>query len=251
VDNIERFPADSVVWGTSFASRETLLKSSCVAFVRCRIRADEIPMLQATSILTTLPGVTRLFPNSELQEVVLEVVAPDKQAFDRLIMSSIQSKWAVVRSTRTFLLIDSMSWHRQELDKSPIFISVAEGDLHRALWLGERIETDMGLACWTYNKIPIGTASWTQVIDETIDAAPLKIFLLSKISLESEECLREFARADAISEPNDICCVLFPGCEISDLPSRYQQRQCLISADFRSYPMLLDWIHDRLKATPV
>ena len=62
VDGFERFSADSVVEGPSFSSRETLLSGSCVAFVRCRIRADEIPMLQATNILTTLPGVTRLFP---------------------------------------------------------------------------------------------------------------------------------------------------------------------------------------------
>ena len=138
------------------------------------------------------------------------MIAPDKQSFDQLIMSSIQSKWAVVKSTRTFLLIDSMSWHRQDLDRSPIFISVAEGDLHRALWLGERIETDVGLTCWTYNNIPIGAASWTEVIDETINAAPLTIFLLSHDSLKSEECQREYGRADAISNADDICCVLFP-----------------------------------------
>src|SRR6185295_10607057 len=148
-------------------------------------------------------------------------------------MSSIQSKWAVVKSTRTFLLIDSMSWHRQDLDRSPVFISVAETDLHRAMWLGERIETDVGLACWTYNDIPIGTASWTHVIDGTINAAPLKIFLLSQDSLKSEECQREFGRADAISNADDICCVLLPDCEISDLPIRYQERQCLLTADYR------------------
>lgn len=250
VAGFERFPADSVVQGPSFRSREMLLNGACVAFVRCRIRTDEVPMLRATSILATLPGVTRLFPNSELEEVVLEVVAPDKQVFDQLVMSSIQGKWSVVQSTRTFLLINSMSWRRgAALDQSPIFVSTPESDLHRALWLRGRIETDIGLACWTYNDIPIGTASWTKLIEEVIDAAPLRIFLLSKAALSSEECQREFGRAEAISDPQDICCILLPGCEIGDLPTRYQQRQCLATADFRSYPLLLDWIRERLKAT--
>lgn len=249
VNGLEPFPADRVVEGPSFASREVLLNSACVAFVRCTIRTDEMPMLRATNILATLPGVTRLFPNSDLQEVVLEVVAPSKQIFDQLIMSSIQGQWSVVKSTRTFLLINSMGWRRDPaLDHSPIFISTAESDLHRALWLGGRIGTDIGLQCWTYNDIPIGTASWTHLIDEMIDAAPLKIFLLSKAALESEECQREFGRTEAVSDSNDICCVLLPDCEISDLPTRYQQRQCLATADFRSYPLLVDWIHERLKA---
>jgi len=250
VDRVERFRADSVIEGPSFASREMLLSSACVAFVRCHIRADEMPMLQATSILRTLPGVRRLLPNDELQEVVLEVVAPNMQAFDQLIMSSIQNRGGVVKSTRTFLLINSMSWRNQQaLDGAPIFISVAGKDLPRALWLGKRIETDVGLDCWTYNDIPIATPSWTDAIDNVIDAAPLKIFLLSKDSLGSEECQREFGRADGVSEPSDVCCVLLPNCAVSDLPTRYRQRQCVVTADFRSYPLLLDWIHRRLAAT--
>lgn len=250
IDKLERFRADSVIKGPSFTSREMLLSSACAAFVRCRIRADEMPMLQATSILGALPGVTRLFPNEELQEVVLEVMAPNMQAFDQLIMSSVQNKGGVVKSTRTFLLINSMSWRRQDaLNGSPIFISVAEKDLPRALWLGKRIETDIGLDCWTFNDIPIGTASWTDAIDEVVDAAPLRVFLLSKASLDSKECQREFGRADGVSDPNDVCCVLLPDCEVSDLPVRYRQRQCVVTADFRSYPLLLDWIHTRLGAT--
>jgi hypothetical protein len=251
VNGLEPFRVDSVVQGPNFSSREMLINSSCVAFVRCAIRTDEVPMVRAGSILATLPGVTRLFSNSELHEVVLEVVAPSKEIFDQLIMSSIQGQWSVVKSTRTFLLINSMCWRRPALDHSPIFVSTAKSDLHRALWLSGRIESDVGLNCWTYNDIPIGTASWTQLIDTVIDAAPLKIFLLSKAALESEECQREFGRTEAVSDSNDICCVLLPDCEISDLPTRYRQRQCLATADFRSYPLLVDWIHERLKATHI
>ena len=247
VDDFERFPADSVVEGLSFASREVLLKGACVAFVRCRIRVDEMPVLQATNILATLPGVTRLFPNDERQEVVLEVLAPDKPAFYRLIMSSIQSKWDVVKSTRTFLLINSMIWRRKALDDSPVFISTAESDLHRALWLGDRIEADVGLTCWTYNEIPV-SAPPADLIDGAIDGAPLLIFLISKAFLASEECQREFARAEALADPGDICCVLLPGCEIGDLPPRFQRRQCLVTADFRSYPLLVNWMRERLRA---
>jgi hypothetical protein len=248
VDSFDRFPADSVVEGPSFASREMLLNGACLAFVRCRIRAEEMPVLQATSILATLPGVTRLFPNDDRQEVILEVLAPDKPTFDRLIMSSIQSKWDVVKATRTFLLINSMIWRREQVDDSSVFISTAKGDLHRALWLGNRIKADIGLPCWTYNEIPVGTESWADYIDDVIDVAPLGIFLISEAFLASDECLREFARVEAVADPNDICCVLLPGCEISDLPMRYQKRQCLVTADFRSYPLLVSWMRERLKA---
>jgi TIR domain len=251
IDGFERFPADRVIRGPSFASREILLHSACTAFVRCAIRTDEVPVSWATSVLTKLPGVTRLFPNEDLGEVVLEVVAPDKQAFDDLIMSSIQGRGDIVQSTRTFLLINALSWKRgPEPDQSPIFISTAKQDVDRALWLGERIHTDTGLSCWTYRDIPIGTEPWTKCIDEAIEAALMKIFLLSKDSLSSEECQREFGRAEATTDSNNICCLLLPGCEISDLPTRYRQRQCLPSADISAYPLLLDWIRGCLKGSP-
>jgi len=102
IDSYERFPVDSVLPGASAASREMLLDSSCTAFVRCAIRADEVTVSWATNVLATLPGVTRLFPSSELQEVVLEVIAKDKRTFDEAIMSTIQGQWSVVKSTRTF-----------------------------------------------------------------------------------------------------------------------------------------------------
>ena len=69
-------------------------------------------MSDAVDILVALPGIARAFANDDLGEVVLEAVAVDKQAFDSTVMTTIQSEWSVVRCTRTFLVINSMRWHR-------------------------------------------------------------------------------------------------------------------------------------------
>jgi TIR domain len=247
INSYERFSADSVIPGASSESRERSLSGACTAFVRCSIRTEETTISRAAEVLATLPGVVKLFPSAEHQEVVLEVLAPDKKTFDARVMSSVQGQWSVVRSTRTYMVINGMQWHRSPTQEGPeIFISVAESNISMALWLSDRIREDIGLSSWTFKDIPIGTPSWTRSIDEAIDAASFHIFLVSEAALASPECQREFGQAEALDIGN-ICCLLLPGCAFEELPVRYQQRQCLSAADFQAYPKLLDWIHSRLK----
>lgn len=130
------------------------------AFVRCSIRTKEITLPRAADILATMPGVVRLFPNAEHQEIVLEVVVPDKKSFDATIMSSVQGPSSVVRSTRTYLVINGMQWHRGPVQAGPeIFISTAKSDLPLATWLSERLRKDIGPATWTLTSrsaLPLG-----------------------------------------------------------------------------------------------
>ncbi len=247
INSYERFSADSVMPGTSSNSRERVLSGACAAFVRCAIRTEETTVSRAAEVLATLPGVVRLFPSAEKQEVVLEVLAPDKKTFDATIMSSVQGRSGVVGSTRTYLAINGMQWYRGPVDAGPeAFISTAESDLPLAAWLSERLRKDIGLVAWTFKDIPVGAPAWTGSIDEAIASARFHIFLLSEAALASAECQREFGQAEA-RETGRICCLLLPGLSFEALPVRYQQRQCLSAADFQAYPKLLDWIHSHLK----
>jgi TIR domain len=173
-------------------------------------------------------------------------VADGKRTLDEVVMSHIQGAAAVVKATRTYVVINSMRWEQEEPDGVPIvFISVAKGDAPFALALRARIERDCAVRCWTFHDIPVGAKSWADVIDEVIDEATCHIFVTSKEALGSSECQREFGRADATSTPTDICCLLLPGSNVSKLPSRYQERQCLRAGDFFAYPELLDWLLGR------
>jgi hypothetical protein len=246
----ERFPADRVIPGPSLGSREGSLSGACLAFVRCAIRTEEMTLPRATEILATVPGVVRLFVNVERQEIVLEILAPDKKTFDATVMSAVQGQWSVVKSTRTYMVINGMKWRRQPVSNGPaIFISTAEPDLQSALWLTDRISADIGLSSWTFKEIPLGAPSWTRSIDDAIRSAAFHVFLLSAAALASSECQREFGQAEAL-DTESICCLLLPGCAFEDLPGRYQQRQCLSGTDFLAYPKLLDWIRRGLKEAP-
>jgi hypothetical protein len=246
IESVDRFPADEVVLGSSFGNRRRLARNACLAFVRSTIRIPDVGMAYAISALRGLAGVVRLFPNAEKGEIVLEVVADGKQAFDHVVMEEIQGKASVVRATRTYPVINNMRWRQDSSDTEPqIFISVAESDIAFARSLCQRIESECGVRCWTYEAIPVASKSWSDSVDEAIHEAQCHIFVTSKSSLESTECAREFGLADAISDPEDICCLVLSDCEISDLPVRHQQRQCLLANDFFGYPHLIDWLLDR------
>lgn len=246
VASADRFIVDSVLPGLSNSSRQLLGRLACLAFVRATIRVPDVTLTYAAEVLTSLPGVARAFLSSDTSEIVLEIVADGKRALDEVVMSHIQGAAAVVKATRTYVVINSMRWEKEAAEGIPIvFISVAKDDAPFALALRTRLERDCAIRCWTFHDIPVGVKSWTDAIDQVIGTAICHIFVTSKDALVSPECQREFGRADVISAPTDICCLLLPGCNISELPARYQQRQCLVANDFFAYPQLLDWLLGR------
>lgn len=246
IASVDRFVADEILPGLSRSSRQLLGRSACLGFVRATIRVPDVTVAYATEVLANLPGVVRVFPSTGKREVALEVVADGKRALDEVIMSHIQGAAAVVKATRTYIVINSMRWERGEANGEPlVFISVAKGDAPFALALRARIEKDCAVRCWTFHDIPVGAKSWSDVIDDVIAGAVCHIFVTSKEALASAECQREFGRADATSAPADICCLLLPGCSVAELPTRYQQRQCLKANEFFAYPQLLDWLLGR------
>jgi len=246
IASFDRFLADDVLPGLSRSSRQLLGRSACLGFVRATIRVPDVTVAYAAEVLMSLPGVVRIFPSADKSEIALEVVADGKRALDEVVMSHIQGAAAVVKATRTYVVINSMHWERGESDGEPVvFMSVAKGDAPFALALRARIERDCAVRCWTFHDIPVGAKSWSDVIDDAIARAVCHIFVTSKEALVSAECQREFGRADAISEPVDICCLLLPDCTVAELPARYQQRQCLKANEFFAYPQLLDWLLGR------
>jgi hypothetical protein len=246
VASVDRFVADDVLPGLSHSSRQLLGRSGCLGFVRATIRMPDVTVAYAAEVLTSLPGVVRAFPSAERGEIALEIIADGKRALDEVVMSHIQGAAAVVKATRTYVVINSMRWEEGEADEEPsVFVSVAKGDAPFALALRSRIERDCAVRCWTFHDIPLGAASWSDVIDDVIARASCHIFITSKEALASTECQREFGRADATSKPTDICCLLRADCAVAELPARYQQRQCLKADDFFAYPELLDWLLGR------
>ncbi len=243
IDSVDRFPADDVIPGASHGSHQHLARSACAAFVRCTIRVPEVTVPYASTVLSRISGVVRLFPNADKGEIVLEVLTEGKKALDDAVMLAIQGQASVVRSTRTYAVINSMQWYRGEIQSEPrIFISVAEANVAFARDLRRRIEADCEIQCWMFTDIPLGTKSWTGLVDEAIREAQQHIFVTSVAALESTECAREFGLVDALFDAEDVCCLVLPDCEITDLPIRYQQRQCLNAADFFAYPHLTDWL---------
>jgi hypothetical protein len=246
IASVDRFVAAEVLPGLSHSSRQLLGRSACLGFVRATIRVPDVTIAYATEVLMSLPGVVRVFPSANENEVALEVVADGKRALDEVVMSHIQGAAAVVKATRTYVVINSMRWAKGEADGEPLaFISVAKGDAPFALALRARIERDCAIRCWTFHDIPVGVKSWSDVIDDVIARAACHIFVTSQEALASAECQREFGRADAISVPADICCLLLPECTVAKIPARYQQRQCLKANEFFAYPQLLDWLLGR------
>ena len=187
-----------------------------------------------------------MFVNRESNEVVLYVVAPSKGAFDETVMTTIQGRWSVVKSTRTLISIGGMAWKRARRSQGLIFVSVAQQDLSFGRELTRQLQHDTGLECWTFSDIPIASGAWPTAIDDVIKLADLHLFLLSDEALLSQECQREFGRIDATALDEDVCCLLLPECEPNQLPVRYQVRQCLKLADPFGYRRLVEWLEGRL-----
>jgi TIR domain len=242
IDSIDRFPADGVVPGASYETFEYLTRGACAAFVRCAIRVPDVGIPYATTVLASIPGVARVFPSAEKGEIVLEVLTDGKRALDYTVMSAIQGHAAVVKSTRTYMVINGMQWRREAPIPEPsIFMSVAEADVAFARELRRRLEADCEFKCWMYEDIPAAAESWTEQVENAIHDARCHVFVTSKAALASTECAREWGLVAALSDPENVCCLVLPDCEISELPVHYQQRQCVKATDFFAYASLLDW----------
>ena len=120
VASVDRFAAAEVLPGLSHSNRQLLGRSACLGFVRATIRVPDVTVAYAAEVLMSLPGVVRVFPNADKGEITLEVVADGKRALDEVVMSHIQGAAAVVKATRTYVVINSMRWERGEADGEPL-----------------------------------------------------------------------------------------------------------------------------------
>jgi hypothetical protein len=252
IASIERFEVDRILTGPRFHDSTVLLRNSCRAYIRCTIDVEENSISFAANVLRDLSCTVAVYVNYESDTMVLEVLAANKGQFDDIVMSKIQGEWAIVKSTRSYLVINSMSWTDWVDALGPtIFMSVSDRDRMFAADLKRQIEADTGLHCWKYDEDIIeGEENWPLSVDEAMRAAPLHLFVLSEDSLASGECQREFGQSvHMVKHQQDICSFLIPGFDLGRLDERYRIRNCIVGDKFFAYSRLLDWIHKRLSAT--
>lgn len=249
---IEEFDADHVLVGPRFHDSTVLLKNSCRAFVRCTIDTGENTIGYAATALQSLDCTIAVYFNDRSDFLILEVVAADKGKFDEVVMSEIQAEWALVKSTRSYIVINMHAWANWVDSLGPtIFISVSNDDNAFATLLKRQIESDTGLTCWKYDDdILHGEANWPNSVDEAMRRAPLHLYILSDHFLRSSECQREFGQSQrVVKNPEDICGILMPGFDRHSLGARYSSRNWIVGENFLAYSRLLDWILSRLSVT--
>lgn len=252
ITNIDDFVVDQILTGPRFHDSTALLRSSCRAYIRCTIDINENTIGFAANVLQELDCTVAVYLSRDSADLILEVLAADKGQFDEVVMSRIQGEWAIVKSTRSYLVINNMSWTDWVDSLGPtIFMSVADGDNGFAISLKRQIEADTGLHCWKYDDdILEGEASWPNSVDEAMRSAPLHLYVLSENFLNSGECQREFGQSlQLVKHPQDICTMLIPGFDPHNLGDRYRIRNLIVGDKFFAYCKLLDWIHRRLSAT--
>ena len=248
--DIEKFEIDHIITGPRFHDSTILLRSACRAYIRCTVDLDENTIGYAATVLQSLDCLVALYFNDRSETLILEVLAADKGQFDEVVMSAIQGEWAIVRSTRSYIVINGLSWTDWADSLGPtIFMSVSSKDNGFAADLRRQIEADTGLRCWKYDDdILEGDASWPNSVDEAMASAPLHLYILSENFLESGECQREFGQSlHLVKHSQDICCLLVPGLDPRRLTERYRIRNSIVGDKFFAYSRLLDW--KRLSAT--
>jgi hypothetical protein len=252
ITEIEEFFVDQIITGPRFHDSTVLLRSSCRAYIRCTIDINENTIGFAANVLQELDCTVAVYLSRDSAELVLEVLAADKGQFDEVVMSRIQGEWAIVKSTRSFLVINNMSWTDWVDSLGPtIFMSVADDDNAFATTLKRQIEADTGLHCWKYDDdILEGEANWPNSVDGAMRSAPLHLYVLSEHFLKSGECQREFGQSlQLVRHPQDICGLLKSGFDPHRLGDRYRIRNLIVGEKFFAYSKLLDWVHRRLAAT--
>jgi hypothetical protein len=195
------------------------------------------------------PGVARVFLPEIGDELILELVAPDKTRLDTLIMSEIQST-GLIASTRTLWGVNTLRWSRWgPATEGGVFVSTAHSELNFARDLADQITRDTGVKVWTMADLPTGHEQYQREINNVINDAPLHIFLIGRAWLASAECQAEFGRVEGLAmDRRDSCCIIIPDeVDFADLPPRIRQRQCLRRDDFFAYPKLMMWLSERLQ----
>lgn len=251
IRRIEEFAAQYILHGPRFHDSTVRLRSACHAFVRCTIDREAVAPRYAAELLQELSCAVSVAYSDDSETLVLEVLSADKGQFDVDVMSGVQSEWTTVTSTRTYLVINSMTWADWIDDLGPtIFISTSRDDAPFADKIKQHIESDTGLRCWKYDDdIPFGESNWPMAVDEAMRAAPLHLYLLSEAQLRSNECQREFGQSlHLVEDQRDICGFVVPGFDASRLDERYRSRTHIAGDSIFAYSHLLAWVHDRLKA---
>jgi len=193
-----------------------------------------------------LPGVVRLFPSRTSEEVILEVVAVDKRALDELVMSTIQGHPNAAMFTHTFIVIDHLPWQRDPPFPEPsLLITVADVDLSLGMGLSDILETDTGIRCRTYPRLPFD-AQPPEPLADVVTKARCHVLMVSKEGLDSVSWKHRFKTVTEHAERSDICCLVLPDCTARDVPMACKQLLCFDANSFLAYPSLLDWIRGRL-----
>lgn len=255
IKKIERYPIDSLFEGVSYHKGRTQGHNSFFAFVRCAINTEANNFEFALQRLSKISAVRYACSNKANSEVILQIIAPDKITFDNFIMSKIQSSGGLVKHTRTYISINEMHWsdigipvNRSEYAGNnqiyPVFMSVASQDAGFGTQLAEQIYLDTQVRVWHYGLIKPAAKSWSDEIDNAINNASGFLLIVTDDFINSSECQREFGRIEGIAVPEQICCLVMPPSKFSNLPHRYQTRQCIDGKQFFSYNSVLKWISE-------
>ena len=253
IDDVDEFEVGEIFVGPRFHDSTVLLRTSCRAYIRCVVDLSSKNTLSyAAKSLQTLKCAVAVYCSEESPTLILEVLAADKGQFDYDVMAEVQGLQGIVKSTRSYIVINTLSWTDWVNELGPaIFMSLSDQDNGFATALKRQINIDTGLRCWKYDDdIPQGAANWPSSVDGAMRSAPLHLYLLSKNFLRSGECQREFGQSlNLVAHSEDICSLLIPGFDLHELDARYRERNCIVGDKFFAYSHLLKWIHEGLSRT--
>ena len=256
IQNIERCKVDKVIDGLSVSKGRVRGHDSTFIYVRTKIDTEATNFAFAVSRFSKIPEVRFVYPMENESEIIIQAIAPNKIALDRMIMSSIQQEThGMVKHTRTFVTINDMHWSESGIPRSrseylgvkelfPLFLSLSDENKDQGITLADNIYSDTQIKVWHYGLIKAGSKSWSEDIVFFIENAEAYIFLITEEFLESQECQREFGRIEGMAKPGAICCLVMPPLKFSELPHRYSKRQCIDGSSFNAYRSLSQWIEE-------
>lgn len=257
IKNVERCQIDDVIYGPSAHKGRSQGHSSFFAFVRCAINTKSTNFEFAVQRLSKIESVRFIYPSKQRSEIILQIIASDKIAFDKHIMSDIQDTSGMVKHTRTYIAINEMHWseagipvgrieYSKKVSTYPVFMSLSSADQHFGNSLAEQVYLDSQVKIWHYGLIKPGAESWSKEVDNAITEASGYLLVVTKDFIDSPECQREFGRIEGLARPEQICCLVLPPVKFENLPQRYQSRQCIDGRQFFSYSKLLQWVEDTI-----